>query len=285
MTLINFSRLKHEPMIGYWSNEEVMKESINILKKGDVIGFQFGPVFGLGIDAQSAKARRKLEGIKKETKILSALMPAYQLHTLIKMSDIDSRLRAFVENPSTMMTMFGSLTFLGIPVDFKTAKKFNVPDSLLSKRKNTYFLHGLMPNGHSLMTKFVRQLHVCGIEYFGVTSMNEKGKKEITNEREAREFVKKEQLKILAIDDLYNMGEGSYPIIDFTNGKIIRAAGFIHQDILHALVKFKLDTSDMKPGHYNPIAHPLEILNPDTPSNKVRSAILNLLYKQTESKI
>lgn len=259
-------------IFGSLRKREDVYNAVDLMAQGRPIAIQVGGICGLFADANNRQAVADVYRIKGEEdtgKPLSVIISANVFAPLIDPQKIDSRFLTLLSSPENpqaidpikLRWLTGTMLHFRAPIS--PSKAANLPPSILSHSDDgTPIMQGLDLSGHPLAKRLMSEAFAVGIEFMGVTSLNQSGTLEITTAEEAIKYCQEQNVAIFLEDPYFNTNvRGSFTIVDISNpAHVIRDGqipiGIIEQMILgFGLEKDKMKSANHPQADYSFLEH------------------------------
>lgn len=196
--------------------------------RGRAVACFNGQVYGLWCNAADPRAVEHILDIKGKERALRPMgltIPFEDLTALIDTDSLSQAMQAWVKTPGQLTDRLGGIAFVRAIADFEKARARNVPLSVLSQVEGSsrFTIQNFDPQG-SPVEPLTDMLREAGVQYIGVTSLNETASREIARYHDhtdesgefqegAVSFTSRKGLMLLGAPDAEQPYYGSYPIL------------------------------------------------------------------------
>ncbi len=170
-------------------------------------------ILGDGANERFLSEVRSIKGEERSNRPLAAALSSERFIALIDHTKIPDDLHGLFSDPAALSQIAGSLFFIRAPL--RKEALADIPPAMVSHLEDgTTVMQSWDPYGHHGLERVISKMHEAGINYPGITSMNESGKPEIVNQKEGIAFASKKHIPLF-LNDPQDPGrvKGSYTIV------------------------------------------------------------------------
>ncbi|OGK25075.1 hypothetical protein A3A46_04035 [Candidatus Roizmanbacteria bacterium RIFCSPLOWO2_01_FULL_37_13] len=281
--------------IGSLGNPSDRSYAAELIARGQPVAAQMFGVFGLWVRADDRIAIDRVRKAKRErtdgpAKPFATMISTPDFIKLIDFNAVDSKFAAMLRNGLELQRRIGALCHIRAPIKPYLVEQHDIPPLLLSYQGDQPIMQNLDPFGHSHMSNFIRAVQDRGIQFVGVTTLNDsENEPEIIEGGKASDRCQERGIELLLTDYSPRRDDirGSFAILDISEILSWVRDGFVPANDIETILGLTVDRSRMKPSKYRKSSFPvLDIdLDPRLQRAKVLLHIKGLNSKEIERKI